>query len=88
MRPVRQVVHPHVVVQDAQAVALGREAARVRRVRAGAHDALAPQAAQARAQRREAPRVHRLREALLRAVSAECSVLSARLVPRNYPRRA
>lgn len=65
VRPVRQVVHPHVVVQDAQAVAQWREAARVRRVRAGAAHAQPSQAPQARAQRREAPRVRRLREEVL-----------------------
>lgn len=74
VRPVRQVVHPHVVVQDAQAVALGRQAARLRRVRPRAHDALAPQAAQARALRREATRVRRLREEVLREVCARAAV--------------
>lgn len=85
VRPVRQVVHPHVVVQDAQAVALGREAARLRRVRPRAHDAQSPQAAQADPLRGEAPRVRRLREALLRAVRNPSPTLDPR-APRRHCR--
>lgn len=76
VRSVRQVVHPHVVVQDAQVVPLGRQAARLRRVRARAHDALAPQATQARALGREAARVRRVREEVLREVRPALTTLS------------
>lgn len=84
VRPVREVVHPHVVVQDAQVVPLGAEAARVRRVWSGPDDPLAPEAPQARAQRGEAPRVRRLRQALLRAIQPR----RAQQVARRQRRRA
>lgn len=87
MRPVREVVHPHVVVQDAQVVPLGAEASRVRRVWAGPDDPLAPEAPQARAQRGEAPRVRRLRQALLRAIQPRRAQQVARR-QRHRARRA